>query len=131
MKKLITSGIAVTALGLPTLAAAQDAVSFDQKVNDVFASSTGWFVNMIFAPLPGTAFPWIVMWLVVAATIFTFYFGFIQLKAFGHAISLVKGDYSDPNDAGEVSHFQALLVWVISRVLLLLSASGGRGLRSG
>ena len=126
MKKLITSGIAVTALGLPTLAAAQDAVSFDQKVNDVFASSTGWF-----APLPGTAFPWIVMWLVVAATIFTFDFGFIQLKAFGHAISLVKGDYSDPNDAGEVSQFQALLVWVISRVLLLLSASGGRGLRSG
>ncbi|MDA7966170.1 alanine/glycine:cation symporter family protein, partial [Ruegeria sp.] len=29
-------------------------------------------------------------------------------RFFGHAISLVKGDYSDPNDAGEVSHFQAL-----------------------
>jgi hypothetical protein len=27
---------------------------------------------------------------------------------FGHAIALVKGKYSDPNDAGEVSHFQAL-----------------------
>ena len=58
--------------------------------------------------LPGTNFPWIVLWLVVAASIFTIYFGFIQVKAFGHAISLVKGDYSDPNDAGEVSHFQAL-----------------------
>ena len=48
------------------------------------------------------------MWLVVAATIFTFYFSFVQLKFFKHAISLVKGDYSDPNAAGEVSHFQAL-----------------------
>ncbi|MBU2359886.1 MAG: alanine:cation symporter family protein, partial [Alphaproteobacteria bacterium] len=50
----------------------------------------------------------IVMWLVVGATIFTLYFGFVQFKFFGHAIALVKGDYSDPNDAGEVSHFQAL-----------------------
>ncbi|TMM51157.1 alanine/glycine:cation symporter family protein [Sulfitobacter sabulilitoris] len=99
---------ATAALFVPTAAAAQDAVSFDQKVNDIFAGSTGWFVNLIFAPLPGTAFPWIVLWLVVAASVFTLYFGFIQVKAFGHAISLVKGDYSDPNDAGEVSHFQAL-----------------------
>ncbi|MEM7238577.1 MAG: alanine/glycine:cation symporter family protein, partial [Pseudomonadota bacterium] len=32
----------------------------------------------------------------------------VQFRYFGHAISLVKGDYSDPSDAGEVSHFQAL-----------------------
>ncbi|MGJ8597273.1 alanine/glycine:cation symporter family protein [Sulfitobacter sp.] len=108
MKRLFTLGAAATALSLPTLAAAQDAVSLDQKVNDIFAGSTGWFVNLIFMNLPGTNFPWIVLWLVVAASIFTIYFGFIQIKAFGHAISLVKGDYSDPNDAGEVSHFQAL-----------------------
>ena len=109
MKYITAPALTAAALLAPALAQAQEtAVSFDQKVNDVFASSTGWFVNLIFAPLPGTAFPWIVLWLVVAATIFTFYFGFIQLRAFGHAISLVKGDYSDPNDAGEVSHFQAL-----------------------
>ncbi|MDF3414499.1 alanine:cation symporter family protein [Sulfitobacter sp. M57] len=108
MKRFLGTGLAATALSLPTLAAAQEAVSFDQKVNDIFSSSTGWFVNLIFMSLPGTNFPWIVLWLVVAASIFTIYFGFIQFKAFGHAISLVKGDYSDPNDAGEVSHFQAL-----------------------
>ena len=84
------------------------AQSMDQKINEVFASSTGWFVNLIFSPFPGTSFPWIVAWLVVAATIFTVYFGLIQFRAFPHSISLVKGDYSDPNDAGEVSHFQAL-----------------------
>ncbi|MFK7993565.1 MAG: alanine/glycine:cation symporter family protein [Granulosicoccus sp.] len=89
-------------------ALAQEAESLDAKVNAMFASATGPFVSFIFAPLPGTTFPWIVMWLVIAATIFTIYFAFVQLRWFGHAVSLVKGDYSDPNDAGEVSHFQAL-----------------------
>ncbi|MGC1497157.1 MAG: alanine/glycine:cation symporter family protein [Sulfitobacter sp.] len=108
MNQFIKTGLAAAALSIPTIAAAQEAGSMDQKINDLFAGSTGWFVNLIFAPLPGTAFPWIVLWLVVGASIFTIYFGFVQFKAFGHAISLVKGDYSDPNDAGEVSHFQAL-----------------------
>ncbi len=48
------------------------------------------------------------LWLVVAATVFTFYFGFIQFRGVGHSIALVKGDYLDPNDAGEVTPFQAL-----------------------
>lgn len=48
------------------------------------------------------------MWLLVAASIFTVYFGFIQFRGFRHSIQLVRGDYSDPKDAGEVSHFQAL-----------------------
>ena len=98
-------------LALPaTLAAAAPAMaqSIDEQVNQIFASSTGWFVSLIFSPFPGTSFPWIVAWLVVAATVFTVYFGLIQFKAFPHSIALVRGDYSDPNDAGEVSHFQAL-----------------------
>ncbi|PLS22596.1 alanine/glycine:cation symporter family protein [Neptunicoccus cionae] len=87
---------------------AQEAMSLDEKVNQTFAAFTGPFVSLIFAPFPGTSFPWIVMWLVVAATVFTLYFGFVQFRFFRHAIQLVKGDYSDPDDAGEVSHFQAL-----------------------
>lgn len=84
------------------------AQSIDETINQVFSSSTGWFVGFIFSSFPGTDFPWIVLWLVVAATVFTAYFGLIQFRAFGHSIALVRGDYSDPNDAGEVSHFQAL-----------------------
>ncbi|MRU15924.1 alanine:cation symporter family protein [Roseovarius sp. A21] len=99
---------AATGLGLSLLSAPAFAQSIDEKVNDLFASSTGWFVSFIFSPFPGTSFPWIVAWLVVAASVFTLYFVFVQFRSFGHAISLVKGDYSDPNDAGEVSHFQAL-----------------------
>lgn len=87
---------------------AQESVGIDARVNEAFANVTGPFVSFIFAPLPGTAFPWIVLWLVVAASVFTVYFKLVQVRFFGHAIRLVKGDYSNPNDAGEVSHFQAL-----------------------
>ncbi|MDU8910121.1 alanine/glycine:cation symporter family protein [Aestuariicoccus sp. MJ-SS9] len=104
MKNFLVAGAALGSIA-PGAAFAQ---SIDETVNQVFANSTGWFVSLIFSNFPGTSFPWIVGWLVVAATIFTVYFGVIQFRAFGHAISLVKGDYSDPNDAGEVSHFQAL-----------------------
>ena len=96
------------AAGLSLLSSPAMAQSLDEKVNAAFSSATGWFVNLIFSPFPGTSFPWIVAWLVIAATVFTLYFAFIQFRAFPHSISLVKGDYSDPNDAGEVSHFQAL-----------------------
>lgn len=100
--------LGLSALLLSHSVLAQDAMTLDQKVNETFATFTGPFVSLIFAPFPGTTFPWIVMWLVIAATVFTLYFGFVQLRYFFHSISLVKGDYSDPNDAGEVSHFQAL-----------------------
>lgn len=110
--KLKLMGLTGLTAAIVSPAVAQEAMSLDQRVNDIFAASTGWFVNLIFAPLPfqvaGSSFPWIVLWLVIAATIFTFYFGFVQFRFFKHAIQLVKGDYSDPNDAGEVSHFQAL-----------------------
>lgn len=56
----------------------------------------------------GVSFPLIVMWLIVAALFFTIYLGFINLRGFGHAIRLLRGDYSDPNDEGQISHFQAL-----------------------
>ena len=52
--------------------------------------------------------PFIVIWLILGALFFTFKMNFINLRGFNHAISLVKGDYHDPNNKGEVSHFQAL-----------------------
>ncbi len=87
---------------------AASAQSLGDTVNGWFAWSTGWFVNFIFSPFPGTDISWIVGWLVIGAIVFTLYFGFIQFRAFGHALALVSGKYSNPKDAGEVSHFQAL-----------------------
>ena len=56
----------------------------------------------------GADVPIVVVWLVFGAVYFTFSMGFINIRGFKHAIGLVKGDYDDPNDKGEVSHFQAL-----------------------
>ena len=38
----------------------------------------------------------------------TFKMRFIQFTGFRHAIALVRGKHANPNDVGEVSHFQAL-----------------------
>ncbi|MBR9765248.1 MAG: sodium:alanine symporter family protein, partial [Rhodobacteraceae bacterium] len=106
MKRATTFAAALAALALNAAPAAAQGI--DETINQVFSDYTGWYVGLIFADLPGTNFSWIALWLVVAAVIFTVYFAGIQLRGFGHSIALVKGDYSDPDDAGEVSHFQAL-----------------------
>ena len=56
----------------------------------------------------GSDVPIVVVWLVFGAIYFTLKMNFINFRGFKHAIELVKGDYDDPNDKGEVSHFQAL-----------------------
>tara|TARA_R110000751_G_scaffold150065_1_gene255019 strand:+ start:475 stop:894 length:420 start_codon:yes stop_codon:yes gene_type:complete len=136
MQKTALTLAVFSATAAPALA--QEPGSLDARVNEAFAAFTGPFVNLIFAPFPGTSFPWIVMWLVVAATVFTLYFGFVQFRFFSHAIALVKGDYSDPNDAGEVSHFQALATALSGTVGLgniagvaVAVGIGGPGPRSG
>ncbi|KAA9394929.1 alanine:cation symporter family protein [Kocuria coralli] len=62
------------------------------------------------------AIPLIVVWLVIAAIFFTFYLKFLNIRGFKHAIDLVRGRYSKPEDAGEVSHFQALATAVSGTV---------------
>lgn len=42
---------------ISTPALAQEAESLDAKVNAIFATVTGPFVSLIFAPIPGTSFP--------------------------------------------------------------------------
>ena len=55
-----------------------------------------------------TKVPIVVLWLLAGGVFFTLRMGFINFRGFWHAIRLTKGDYDDPNDPGEVSHFQAL-----------------------
>ena len=50
----------------------------------------------------------IVLWLIAGSIFCTFYFNFINLKMFTHALDLVRGRYDKPDSKGEVSHFQAL-----------------------
>ena len=107
------SAMVITLLGLmPGTALAQEGApqSIDDMINQAVSPISNAIAEIIFysVPVGGTAFPLIVGWLFLAALIFTFYFGFIQIRAFGHAVDLVRGKYSDPNDPGQISHFQAL-----------------------
>ena len=97
-------------LTMPGLALAQDAGSVDETINNAVAPVTNFVTSIVFAsfPLGGIDIPFVLVWLIAAATIFTFYFGFINLRAMRHAFQLVRGDYNDPDAAGEVTHFQAL-----------------------
>jgi alanine or glycine:cation symporter, AGCS family len=52
--------------------------------------------------------PFVVIWLVVASTFLTVRMGFINLRAFKHALQVTAGKFTDPNAPGDVSHFQAL-----------------------
>lgn len=52
--------------------------------------------------------PFAVLWLVLGAIFFTLRMGFVQFKLVWHAIQVTRGKYDDPDDEGEVSHFEAL-----------------------
>ena len=42
--------------------------------------------------------------------------GFISFRYLGHAIQVLRGKYDDPNDPGEISHFQALTTALSSTI---------------
>ena len=52
--------------------------------------------------------PFIVLWLVIAAAFLTVRMGFINVRAFGHAVAVTRGKFTPPGTTGDVSHFQAL-----------------------
>lgn len=56
----------------------------------------------------GHSVPLILMWLVAISFFCTFYFGFINIRYFKHAIDLVRGKFDKEGDSGEISRFQAL-----------------------
>lgn len=51
---------------------------------------------------------WLVVLLVGAGLILTIVNGFPQFRGFRHALDVVRGHYDDPNEQGEITHFQAL-----------------------
>ena len=85
-------------------------MGIDETIDQAFAPIARTFSDIIFfsVSVGGTDLQLIVLWLVVGAAFFTFYLRFINLRGFLHALRLVRGDYTHPNDPGEVSHFQAL-----------------------
>ncbi len=92
--------------------------NIDQWINTTVAPLTHVLSSIVFfeVSLFDVGLPLVVLWLVVAALVFTLYFRFINITGFAHAIRLVKGDFDDPNHHGEVSHFQALATAVSGTV---------------
>ena len=52
--------------------------------------------------------PFIVMALLGTGVFLTLRLGFIQLRRLGHGFGVTSGKYDDPDEPGDVSHFQAL-----------------------
>lgn len=52
--------------------------------------------------------PLILIWLAATSVLLTIYFGFINIRYFGHAINVVRGKYDKKSDKGEINRFQAL-----------------------
>jgi alanine or glycine:cation symporter, AGCS family len=107
MNKFLTTLIAL----LPFVGFSQEK-GIDERIDDVFKpivdAMDSVIMNKPFASM-GIEMPVIVMWLVIGASFFTIYMGFINLKGLKNAYQLIRGDYDSPDDKGEVSHFQALV----------------------
>lgn len=90
----------------------------DETINQAVQPVTDIVSAIVFFKISvfGTEAPLVVLWLVAGAVFFTLYMKFINVRGFKHAIELVRGDYSNPEDKGEVSHFQALATAVSGTV---------------
>lgn len=80
--------------------------SFISGIDAVFATIVSALEKVIFLSIGGM--PLVVLWLLLGAIFFTLRMKFINIRAFPHAIKVVQGQYDNPNEPGEVSHFQAL-----------------------
>ncbi|HEY7473225.1 MAG TPA: sodium:alanine symporter family protein [Gemmatimonadota bacterium] len=56
----------------------------------------------------GELLPYVVIALIGTGLWLTVYLGFVQLRRFSHGVAVTSGKYDDPDEPGDVSHFQAL-----------------------
>jgi AGCS family alanine or glycine:cation symporter len=103
-------GITTLVSLLTSFSVAAQEVGIDEKINLAIKPFADAVAGAVFSsfPVAGVQIPFVLVWLIVAAIVFTFYFKFINLRALKHGFELVRGDYHDPEAAGEVTHFQAL-----------------------
>ena len=115
----------------------------DETINDAFMPIALWWENLVFTELhiAGQGIPIVLIVLLTGASVFTFYFKFINIRRFWTAIQVVRGKYDhlesashqsfanvhsvdgdvidtikDESQIGEVNHFQALATAVSGTV---------------
>lgn len=112
MRKVLLLFLLFVSTGsFPVLAQAAEEQSIDARINEIFDPAAQFIFSVIFYPIitiKGVEVPFILIWLITGAIIFTFYLNFINLRGFGTAIDIIKGKYTHEGDPGEVTHFQAL-----------------------
>lgn len=99
-----------------TTTAAAASGNWMDAVDRMMGVFNGWVASVEFADIwfwdnasaQNIVFPLVVAWLIFGAVFLTIRMRFINLRAFKHAIDVTRGKFSSPDDAGEVSHFQAL-----------------------
>lgn len=112
------SGVFLAFFGNILFAINASASGFDDAINEAVQPVTDMVASFIFysVSVAGTDVPLIVCWLIFGACFFTVYLGFINIRGFKHAIEIVSGKHSRPNQTGEVSHFEALTAAVSGTV---------------
>ena len=85
-------------------------MNIDQAIDTGFKEVADVVESVVFyaEPFTGYDIKLILVWLVALSIFLTFYFGFINLRYFGHAINVLCGKYDDPNADGQINRFQAL-----------------------
>jgi AGCS family alanine or glycine:cation symporter len=73
----------------------------------IVSTLNGWVWNLG-VPLKGEIIPFVVVALLGTGVFLTLRLRFIQLRHLGHGFAVTSGRYDDPNEPGDVSHFQAL-----------------------
>lgn len=73
---------------------------------DTFDSVISWLLDLIWNT--PEALPFMVVVLLSFGIFITIRLGFIQITRFSHGLKVVSGHYDDPEDEGDINHFQAL-----------------------
>ncbi|MEX0723586.1 MAG: sodium:alanine symporter family protein [Gracilimonas sp.] len=73
---------------------------------EVFENIVNWLNNLVWST--PEQFPIMVVVLLGFGIFITLRLGFVQVRRFAHGIKSVMGIYDDPDDLGDVNHFQAL-----------------------
>ncbi|WP_017733818.1 alanine/glycine:cation symporter family protein [Nafulsella turpanensis] len=112
MKKIACLLLALCCGGITSLQAQEVAEkTIDERINEAISPVTGAITDFVFSEIQFTdevAIPVILIWLLTGAIVFTIYLRFIQFRGFKHALNIVKGKYTDEDDPGQITHFQAL-----------------------
>ena len=97
-------------VALPSIALAQAngtaSGGFLESIDAIFAGIVAAMSSVLFVSI--FKIPLIVLWLICGAIFFTIRMGFINFRAFKHAVEVVQGRYDNPEEQGELTHFQAL-----------------------